>query len=451
MNKKIAVTKNGYDILRIVQGKTTEENCEFKIIPMIEPKNIRIFYMKLFSKPEELEFSKESKFEITYHIANEKEPAKIHIKINNKELKNPYITIPVHKLIEPNINTEIPIPLFKIVIPNEVLTKKYKPKKEHKKFDIGENNIIEFFMKRAGDMETDNFEKWQTINMMLNLNSLQYLATGLEDYAMLNYNEMRYSCNTEHMLCNCSKGSDVSEKIALQMNTIKSINISTNKLDFLFIENLAYLGLLVGRKVYDEQHKDGIFLYEKDLENKKYFNQKEKEKWTLFFEKEKQKVNNLIKSSEEQYLQQFINEQEEYKAKYELLKKVKKIKNEYKKNAKTDLIFCTKDICLKLARYLEIKDATAFITTFKVSNYYGNGLDIIFDEILLEYKDYTIDVIRGELNRFLRNKTEQDILILRKMSIDQYMKIGFCKKILNSSYDIKIIDQGMFRIKKQIL
>ena len=85
MQNKIAITKNGYDILRIVQGKTTEEHCEFKIIPMVEPKDTRIFYMKLFSEPEEFKFDKEFKFEITYHIANEKEPAKIHIKIDNKE------------------------------------------------------------------------------------------------------------------------------------------------------------------------------------------------------------------------------------------------------------------------------------------------------------------------------------------------------------------------------
>mgnify|MGYP006971535550 CR=1 FL=1 len=93
MQNKIAITKNGYDILRIVQGKTTEEHCEFKIIPMVEPNETRIFYMQLFSEPKEFKFDKEFKFEITYHIANEKEPAKIHIKIDNKELKNPYKNI----------------------------------------------------------------------------------------------------------------------------------------------------------------------------------------------------------------------------------------------------------------------------------------------------------------------------------------------------------------------
>ena len=62
MQKKIAIIKNGYDILRIVQGKTTEEHCEFKIIPMVEPKETRIFYMKLFSEP------KEFKFEIMYRM-----------------------------------------------------------------------------------------------------------------------------------------------------------------------------------------------------------------------------------------------------------------------------------------------------------------------------------------------------------------------------------------------
>lgn len=448
MQKKIAITKNGYDILRIVQGKTTEEHCEFKIIPMVEPKDTRICYMKLFSEPEEFKFDKEFKFEITYHIANEKEPAKIHIKIDNKELENPYKTIPVSKLIEPNIKTEIPIPLFKLIIPDEVLTKKYKHKKEHKEFNIKENNIIEVFMKRAGDIGTDNFEKWQTINTMLNTNSLQYLATGLEKYAMLNYNEMRYSVNEEHMLWSSSMSSDISDRIALEINTLKSVNVSTNKLDFLFIENEAYLGLLTGRKIYDEQHKNKIFLYEKDLENSQYFNQQERKKWIKFFENEKQKTDKLIIEADRRYQQQFERQQEEYEEMYKLLQRVKVFKDEYKKNTSEDLLFCAQNMSSLLAQYLGMEDATIFMTTFKVSNYLEDGSDIIFDEVLLEYKDYTIDVTRGELNRFLKNKSEQDILILDRMTIEQYLKVGFCRKLLDSSYDIQIIDQGMYRMKK---
>ena len=88
MGKKIVITKNGYEILKIVEWGSDKLNCDFKIIPMIDVKDINVFYMKLFSKVEYFEFDKTRDLEFTYHKATLRQPTKIHLKLTNKEDKN---------------------------------------------------------------------------------------------------------------------------------------------------------------------------------------------------------------------------------------------------------------------------------------------------------------------------------------------------------------------------
>lgn len=58
MNKKIAIIKDGYDIMRIIEGNSDGEKCDFKICFMNGDSNFDIYYMKLFSKAKKLEFDK---------------------------------------------------------------------------------------------------------------------------------------------------------------------------------------------------------------------------------------------------------------------------------------------------------------------------------------------------------------------------------------------------------
>ena len=47
-NKRIAITKNGYDILRIIDFSNDGNNCDFKICPMIDSKKVDIYSRRLF-------------------------------------------------------------------------------------------------------------------------------------------------------------------------------------------------------------------------------------------------------------------------------------------------------------------------------------------------------------------------------------------------------------------
>ena len=304
MSKKIVITKNGYEILKIIEWASDAQNCEFKIIPSIDTQNINIYYMKLFSKGEFFQFDKNKNLEITYHKATLSKPTKIHLKMIDKQNKEDvvYKTLPLDELLDPDINTEIPIPLLKIIIPDNVLTKKYQPKKTYKQFDIQDNNIIEIYMTKSKFIQSDFSQKWKMLDTILLGNSMEYFATGLDKYIAQNIYTTFY--NKEHVRNVCITA-DVTNNIGIRINTIRNPNIRTDKMNMLFIENKAYLGFLGGPKVTYKDSKITKRAYEYDLENPKYFYDKEKEKWKYIFQREMKKLDNLIKKSNGKYQKQF--------------------------------------------------------------------------------------------------------------------------------------------------
>ena len=95
-NKRIAITKNGYDILRIIDFSNDGNNCDFKICPMIDSKKVDIYSRRLFSSSERYEFDRDKKLELTYHKTRENLHSEIHIKLINKLDNNDYNIIPLN-------------------------------------------------------------------------------------------------------------------------------------------------------------------------------------------------------------------------------------------------------------------------------------------------------------------------------------------------------------------
>ena len=303
---KIAITKNGYDILRIRETSSDGNNCEFKICPMIKPKDINIYYMQLFSEPKYFEFDKNKELEITYHKANNGKRTKIHLKLKN-EFGIEYKDLELTKLVEPNVNTEIPIPLLQIIIPDEVLYKKYEKKKDHTQFEVKNNNIIEIYLTKKGYKDSNLFDKWNKLNFLLFANSIQYYATGLnEKYAGQNL----YMKLQEKDIGLINFKTDVTDDIGISINVVNNPNIKTKKMCMLFIENAAYLGFLGGSRLYTKKCKDGKLAYKYDLDNDQYFDSNEKEKWENIFRKEFEKLNEWIYLSDGKYDKQFKNKKE---------------------------------------------------------------------------------------------------------------------------------------------
>lgn len=301
--RKIAITKNGYDILRIKETASNGENCEFKICPMIKPQDINIYYMQLFSEPKYIEFDKNKELEITYHKTNGNKKTKIHLKLKDK-FDIEYKSLELTKLLDPNVNTEIPIPLLQIIIPNEVLYAKYKKKNYHTQFEIKDNNIIEVYLTQKGYKDSNLFDKWQNLNILLFANPIQYYATGLnEKYAGQNL----YMKLQEKDIGLINIKADVTDDIGISINVVNNPNIKTKKMCMLFIENAAYLGFLGGTLQYTEKCINGKLAYKYDLDNDQYFDSKEKEKWENIFQKEFKKLDEWIALSDGKYDKQFEN------------------------------------------------------------------------------------------------------------------------------------------------
>lgn len=290
---KIAITKNGYDVLRIIEGKSDGEKCEFKIVPRISPTKIRIFYMKLFSKIEFFSFDQSQQLEITYHKSTPTKPAKIHLKLTNPQDEISYETLPLTEIIDPNIHTEFPIPLFKIIIPDDVLDKKFTSKKDYKVFEVKDNNEIEIFMTRRDFINEDFYNKWPHLSMALMDNCFEYFTTGALPFLDKNANMALYNSEKEESEQTIGSGTNVTDDIGIFIVTMKNNFLSTKTLDFLFIENKVYLGFAAGTRIWQE-NKGMVPFYKADLEYKD-LSLEETKKWEYRFTKEIKKLDTLIK------------------------------------------------------------------------------------------------------------------------------------------------------------
>ena len=300
MQKKVAITKNGYDILRIVEGKSNGEKCEFQISPQISPESIRFFAMPLFSNAEYVPYDQTRKLEITYHKATSTKPTKIHLKLTDRNDKSNIIsqTLPLKELIDPNVKTEIPIPLFKVIIPDEVLKteerKEFKPDKKHVAFDVKQNNVIEVFMTRV-NFELSTFqEKWPSISKVLLVNCIQYFATGSIKFMGYNIGEALNQCKETKKPSTMIYSANVTDDIGVLLIATKDPDIKTKTMDFLFVENSIYLGLVGGTRI-GEKGQNFMPAYEKDLQNDVFFNYKEREKWKYEFQKQIKRLDKKIK------------------------------------------------------------------------------------------------------------------------------------------------------------
>lgn len=305
MKNKIAIIKDGYDILRIIQGSKDEDNCDFKICLMNS--NYEIKYMKLFSNYKNLEFDKNDDWELTYHKSTISKPTKIHLK--SKTEKDKYITLPLTELLEPNFNTEIPIPLFKVIVPNGCkLINKYNEngaKKDHRIIDMTGNNIAEIYLTKNGFMGSNFYEKWANISFSLLGNAMEYYATNEQKYIGKNIlDTFKNPKNTEdgHKIYNVGVSTNVTDDIGIFVNTINDPELKENdNYSINFIENKIFLGLLGGStKKYDLEEKP-FMIYTEDLKNEKNFSEEESKRWKYIFEKEIKKVDREIKKNQKKW------------------------------------------------------------------------------------------------------------------------------------------------------
>lgn len=182
--ERIAVIRNGKDVARLIPFNPLDGTYDFKINLLDNAYDIKI-YQQLSYEPIIGNVIDPQDWEITYHKSCGAKPPIIHLK--HKPVENPkdfydkdhpeYISLPLIRLQEPNINSRFPIPFLKIEIPHLAVNKSYKKKNGHKTLDIGEQNVVELYLANT-DFNSSEFERcWPCISFM-------YLISPFETFAL---------------------------------------------------------------------------------------------------------------------------------------------------------------------------------------------------------------------------------------------------------------------------
>ncbi len=290
MQKKILITKNGYEILKIIEMNSNHDKCSFKIIPMVDNNDLKITATKMFSNPEEIEFDSSKNIELTYHKKTKLYEPKIHIKMIDKITGEiTYKTLPLKRIIEPNINTIIPIPLLQIIIPDNIVMKKYINDKEYKEFDIGDNNIIEIFLTNNMTSIRKFMYDLPTIANVLFNDSFELFTSGecLARNLSRTFDEIGYYGVKTVMF-----GSNVTKDIGIWIVNVYDKNINNNKLEVNFIENEFYLPITINRWILINNQK--MKLYLRDLDNNVLLSSEARIKYLKLFESSIMKYQNYV-------------------------------------------------------------------------------------------------------------------------------------------------------------
>ena len=297
--KKIAITKNGKIVLKIIEMNNKDDMCDFKIVPCIQGDSLKIFSLKMFSLKQQYVFDPSKYIEISYHRYDGIHPTKIQVKIMDSETKEliKHEALPLTRLIDPYVNSYFPIPLLKITIPDNFDGEEYHSSNRYVEFNVGNNNIVELFMIRR-DFNFQLFcDGFPNFFMMLLDDSFEFFTSSIfrgynGDCA---FQETGFTGDAKTMLT----AANITDDIGLWCTTILDKNIHNSTLDLLFIENEFYVPVCVHRYTTMRGYKELMYLC--DLDRNTFLSNDEKKRYLKFFEKENKKFLSFKKHHTREY------------------------------------------------------------------------------------------------------------------------------------------------------
>ncbi len=171
-NKKVAITKNGNDLLRIITSDKNTDSFEIKITPFTN--DCRVNTVRLLSNEVIIWDVPFNKTEFTYHIKNERKNTKIHIKGEGEH----YYDLPWKDLVDLSYDFDFPVPLFKLMLPSNLKNKKYKKKKTHVPYDLKDYNIAEIYLMSNNSFIEGTPIKEEVMTQLM-FNSFEFYANNL--------------------------------------------------------------------------------------------------------------------------------------------------------------------------------------------------------------------------------------------------------------------------------
>ncbi|WP_413853892.1 hypothetical protein [Candidatus Ruminimicrobium bovinum] len=284
---KIPIIKKGKDIGRFVLSKKTDGKYDIKIDFFKFSYKVQLY--KLFSNfPTIYTISKNISTDISYHPGINNKPITIHVKNKNaKSGEQKYITIGKENIVAPSINKDFPIPIFKLEIPDSIVSEaeEYIPNGRHKDvIDIGNNDVLEVFITANHEDNIAWFNKHEILNFMFLMLPFEFFLSGdpgLNDGKNSNF----IPKGSEH------RGAWLPvEDILIITNFFptKAVN-SAKEITISFIENGLYEDFLFNTKVFypsKENPKDGVIepIVKQEMNNKLLSNDEKMELKKHYYE-----------------------------------------------------------------------------------------------------------------------------------------------------------------------
>ncbi|MGE4284018.1 MAG: hypothetical protein AB7G87_09895 [Clostridia bacterium] len=240
MIQSIAIIKNGYDICRIIPNDPKNGKYNLKISLLGKPFNIEL-YKQFAVRATRIELDYQESVEISYHIGDRNYPVLIHLKEKSKNGEIKYKRLPLDHIKAPNVNSEYPMPLFRLVLPDLAIIEKqyslYSPKpKKHRVLNIEDNNVVEFWMTGAS-FESEKFmhqdAEWSFAQMVM---PIEFFAANT---AYLETPKFSFFISSEARKCGTQLDFNQEVSILSYYYTIPDENLRfmRNKCILAFIEN----------------------------------------------------------------------------------------------------------------------------------------------------------------------------------------------------------------------
>ena len=184
--QKLALTNDGYDLCRIRPRKLGNGNLDFMLDFL--GKEVDIYTCPLFAKQSQYFGTMLSLAHITYHAGTETLSTKLQVSYGNN-----HKIMPLKNLIDPVPIPIFPIPLARIIFPNNHQCKQYKPATTKEPFDLQGCNEIELYLYKHDNSLVELEHSFKTMFYFFLAMSFDYFAK-MDTLSIANakvYNEMK--------------------------------------------------------------------------------------------------------------------------------------------------------------------------------------------------------------------------------------------------------------------
>lgn len=295
--QRVAITKNGLDIGRIILGSEHNGNYDFKLNFFDNIFELRL--VQLFRAPFVLNLNNSNHWELTYHKSANSKPPCVHLKHKSKEQPDKYPKVDKHykpldlrRLSEPTVITDFPIPLFKIVVPDNISASPYLPNpKNHIVLDMDSANTAEVYLTHTSFDYGLFLNKWPSLHLNLMSHAIEFFATNDIKYTA---NKANYFLPEGDEIRLAATSFEMNKDIRLYVNLFHDSShlLDNNQIQVTFLENEFAVALLGLTSMCFELNEKKRYSYEIDLyeRNPDSFTTKEREKWNYRFKKSKESL-----------------------------------------------------------------------------------------------------------------------------------------------------------------